>query len=98
MSDATRALIDMACTAGVTRNLAKGEAIQGGVIAGFPGKGVSAKRLPETLLRELQTVAHEVLEEEAGKDPAFKKVYDSQEAFSKDYKHWKGLAYLPRNF
>lgn len=98
LENSTKALIDMACTAGVTRNLAKGEAIQGAVIAGFPDKGVTAKSLPENLLRELQKVAHEVLEEEASKDAAFKKIYESQEAFSKAYKNWKELAYLPRDF
>ena len=94
----SRALIDLACTAGVTRNLARGEALQGGIIAGFADKGVSAKRLPDALLRELQKVTREVMEEEAGKDPLFKKVYEAQESFAENYRHWKELAYLPRSF
>ncbi|MDJ0897023.1 MAG: TRAP transporter substrate-binding protein [Alphaproteobacteria bacterium] len=98
LSPATQALLNVTCTAGVTRNLAKGEAIQGGIIAGFADKGVTAKRLPNELLKELQKVAQSVFEEEAGKDAAFKKIYESQEAFSQDYQNWKGLAYLPRDF
>ena len=94
----TKTLLDLACTAGVTRNLAKGEAIQGEVIAGFEGKGVSAKRLPDDLLRELQAVTEEVLQEEADADAHFRKVYESQRAFSEDYQNWKSLAYLPRDF
>ncbi len=94
----TQALLDMACTAGVTRNLAKGEAIQGEVIASFSDRGVSAARLPEELLRELQSTTTRVLEQEAAGDVMFKKIYESQKAFSADYKHWKRLAYLPHDF
>lgn len=98
LEESTRALIDMACTAGVIRNLSKGEAIQGAVIRGFADKGVSAKRLSDDMLRQLQEITNEVMAEEAAADPAFKKVYDSQEAFSENYKYWKSLGYLPRDF
>ncbi len=98
LDDSARALIDMACTAGVTRNLAKGEAIQGAIIAGFGDKGVTAKTMPTELLRELQKVSQEVMQEEAANNAAFKKIYDAQEAFSQDYKNWKKLGYLPRDF
>ena len=98
LEDSTRALINMACTAGVLRNLSHGEAIQGEVIRGFSDKGVTAGSLPEPILRELQGIAQEVMQEEAGNDALFKKVYESQEAFSANYKFWKSLAYLPRDF
>jgi len=98
LEDSNRALIDMACTAGVMRNLSKGEAIQGKIIDNFKASGVTATRLPEDLLRELQTVTHQVMQEESGKDALFKKVYDSQEAFAEGYKSWKSLGYLPRDF
>ena len=93
-----KAMINMACTAGVIRNLARGEGLQGEVIANFQNKGITAKRLPEELLRELQRITEKVLAEEAAKDPLFRKVYESQQAFSANYKHWKSLAYLPRDF
>ncbi|AKH21848.1 TRAP transporter substrate-binding protein [Sedimenticola thiotaurini] len=98
LEDSNRALIDMACTAGVMRNLSKGEAIQGKIIDNFKASGVTATRLPEDLLRELQKVTQQVMQEESGKDALFKKVYDSQEAFSEGYKSWKSLGYLPRDF
>ncbi len=98
LDGSTKGLLDMACTAGVLRNLSKGEAIQGEVIAGFKDKGVTTNVLPDDILRELQVVTKSVMEEEASKNALFKKVYDSQEAFSKSYKNWKSLAYLPRNF
>jgi len=36
--------------------------------------------------------------EEAAKDAPFKKIYDSQKAFSAQYRTWKSLGYLPRHF
>ncbi len=98
LEPSTRALLETACTAGVLRNLSKGEALQGPVIRGFADKGVSAERVPVDMLRELQEISAQVMAEQAAKDADFKKVYESQEAFSKDYQIWKGLAYLPRDF
>ena len=98
LASSTRALIDTACTAGVLRGLARGEALQGEIIARFPDRGVSARRLPDEILRELAAITEEVLGEEAARDALFKKVHESQKAFSASYKHWKSLAYLPRDF
>lgn len=98
MKNADKAAIEMACTAGVTRNLAKAEQLQGSVIANFPSVGVTASKLPDPLLRELHVVAQRVMKEEAEKDDDFAKILDSQERFRADYQHWKKLAYLPRDF
>lgn len=97
-SDQHKALIELACTAGITRNLSKGEALQGSVMAKFPEKGVTARKLPDNILRELKALTEEVLAEESAKDPLFKKVLDSQNAFRAEYQNWKGMAYLPRDF
>lgn len=91
-------LLITTCTSAVTRNLARSEALQGGVIAGFPKIGVTAQRLPEDVLRELRRVAEEVLAEEAARDPVFAEIHASQKSFLEDYAHWKRLAYLPRDF
>jgi len=98
MSAADQALIEMGCTAGVIRNLANSEAKQGAVIAGFPALGVSAEVLPEALLRELEAVTAEVIEEEAARDADFAEILASQRAFRDTYAHWKSRAYLPRDF
>ncbi|GAB4562468.1 MAG: TRAP transporter substrate-binding protein [Haliangiales bacterium] len=98
LQPSTQDLIQTTCTAGVTRNLAFGESLQGDIISGFPDKGVSAKSLPLDLLRELQQVTTRVMDAEAAKDPFFAKVYESQKQFSANYQHWKRLAYLPRDF
>lgn len=98
LEPSTRAMLEMACTAGVLRNLSRGEAIQGAVLRGFKEKGVTAQQIPAPMLRELQKLSDAVMAEQAAKDADFKRVSESQEAFAKDYETWKGLAYLPRDF
>ncbi|HSG89403.1 MAG TPA: TRAP transporter substrate-binding protein [Pseudomonadales bacterium] len=98
LSDQARAQIDTACTAGVTRNLARSEALQGPVIEDFEARGVQTRRLPAPLLEELRRVTDRVMAEEAAKDPEFAEIYASQQAFSKSYAIWKRLGYLPRDF
>jgi TRAP-type mannitol/chloroaromatic compound transport system substrate-binding protein len=98
LDDQTKALIEMACMAGVTRNFAYGEAIQGEVIAGFDEVGVTATRLDEAILLELQAAADTVLAEEAAANEDFARVYNSQQAFRAEYALWRELAYLPRDW
>ena len=93
-----QSILETACTAGVTRNLAKAEAIQGPIIASFADKGVTANYLPEDVLRELNRLSDEVMAEESANDADFKRIYESQQAFRADYAHWKKFAYLPRDF
>ena len=93
-----QAVIDTACTAGVTRNLAKSEAKQGPILAGFASKGVTAISLPEAILRELNRVTDEVMAEEARRDEDFRVIHNSQLDFRVQYALWKRFAYLPRDF
>jgi len=93
-----QALLEAVCTAGVTRNLARSEGLQGGVIAGFLEDGASAEMLAPEILRELARISEEVLEEEAAADPSFAQILESQRAFRAEYAHWKARAYLPRDF
>jgi len=98
ISNADQALIETACTAGVTRNLARSEGLQGAVMAAFPEKGVSAEVLPTEILRELEAVTERVLAEEAAADADFAKILESQRQFRAEYANWKSKAYLPRDF
>jgi TRAP-type mannitol/chloroaromatic compound transport system substrate-binding protein len=98
LSSADQSLLEMACTAGVIRNLANSEASQGEIIANFPKVGVSAESLPLPILRELNVVSNTVLDEEAAKDEDFARVLESQRKFRSTYQHWKQRAYLPRDF
>ncbi len=98
LNAADQKLLETACTAGVLRNLAKSEAAQGAVIAGFPDVGVSAETLPMELLRELERITDTVLAEEAEADEDFAAILVSQERFRAEYAYWKARAYLPRDF
>jgi len=91
-------LLELACTAGVTRNLARGEALQGAVIDSFPDKGVQPIKFDTAILKSLQEVTNSVLELEAEKDPQFAEIWASQKTFMAQYRKWKSLAYLPRDF
>lgn len=98
LSPQNQALLETACTAGVTRGLARSESLQGPVIAGFEDRGVTATRLPDEILRELQAAAAVVMAEQAARDDDFRRVWESQQAFREKYAPWKHLAYLPRDF
>jgi TRAP-type mannitol/chloroaromatic compound transport system substrate-binding protein len=98
LTDSDRALIEVACTAGVTRNLSRGEALQGDIIRGYSEKKVQAMSFSPEILRKLQVTAQEVLQEEAGKDADFNTIYQSQLKFRETYQFWKKRAYLPRDF
>lgn len=93
-----QALLETVCTAGVTRNLARSEGLQGPVVRDFASKGVNVETLPESVLRELESITAEVLAEEAAADDDFARIHGSQQRFREDYSHWKSRAYLPRDF
>ncbi len=98
LSAADQALLETACTAGAMRNLARSEATQGAIIAGFPAMGVSAETLPMDVLRELERITAGVMAGEARRNADFARIYASQQAFRAEYAHWKSRAYLPRDF
>ena len=98
LSATDQAMLELGCTAAVTRNLAQAEALQGEVIEGFADIGVSAEILPEPLLRELNNISDQILQEEADRDPDFAEILASQKAFRSQYAQWKSRAYLPRDF
>jgi TRAP-type mannitol/chloroaromatic compound transport system substrate-binding protein len=50
------------------------------------------------VLRELQKVSAKVMDQESAKDATFKKVWNSQQAFMREYDVWQKWGYLPRNF
>jgi len=98
LSADTQATLEMGCMAGLTNSLAKAEAQQGAAIRQFEERGVTATRLPEPVLRELQAATQRTLEAKAAADADFARVYESQRAFRADYRIWKRLAFLPRDF
>ncbi|MEM9743899.1 MAG: TRAP transporter substrate-binding protein [Pseudomonadota bacterium] len=97
LNDTERAQITVACTSGVTRSLARSEALQGTVIEAFADRGVSPVLLSKPILRELKAVTEGVLDDQAAQDPWFDRILTAQRAFRADYQYWKERAYLPRD-
>jgi len=93
-----QSLLELACTAGVIRNLSSSEGKQGAVVARFEEIGALPKVLSLEILRELERVTKRVLEQEAKRDKDFAVIYESQLEFRQNYSHWKSRAYLPRDF
>ena len=93
-----RAQIESVCGAGTTNGLARGEALQGPVLEGYAERGVTAQVLPLPVLRELESVANQILDEEAEADALFAEVLAAQRAFRAHYRHWKTVGFLPRDF
>jgi TRAP-type mannitol/chloroaromatic compound transport system substrate-binding protein len=98
LSKGSKTAIDTACTAGVMRGLAKGEFAQIASLKNLKAKGVVQRDLPEPVLKELMKITDEVMAGEAAANADFKKVYESQKAFLKDYRDWKTHAYMPRSW
>lgn len=93
-----QSLLELACTAGVIRNLSSSEGKQGAVVARFEENGALPRVLSLEILRELERVTRRVLEQEAERDKDFAVIYESQLEFRQNYSHWKSRAYLPRDF
>ena len=93
-----QSLLELACTAGVIRNLSSSEGKQGAVVARFEETGALPRVLSLEILRELERVTKRVLEQEAERDKDFAVIYESQLEFRQSYSHWKSRAYLPRDF
>lgn len=96
LESTTKAMLNTACTATTLRALSHGEALQGAALAKFPEQGVTSETIPDDMLASLRELTSQVMEENAAKDADFKRVYDSQQAFSSSYQLWKERAYLPR--
>ncbi|WP_288959739.1 TRAP transporter substrate-binding protein [uncultured Sulfitobacter sp.] len=90
-SDDQRNIIINACKATTLEFLELHAAKQHEVLATFVETGVTIRRFPDAVLAALHTAADEVYAEESAKDPMFKKVYDSYQAFSANYDSYVNL-------
>lgn len=98
MSEANKAIVDTACTAGVVKNLARAEALSGPQLEENKSKGVKVMKFSDEMLHQLRDVYEEVVAEQVAGDANFKKIYDAQQAFHKSYQAWSKVGYLPRDF
>lgn len=98
LQEPTKAMIEVACQAGVAFAMARAEALQGAVLEEFRREGVTVAQLPEDVLKKLQEATNAVLDEQAARDADFKAVLDSMRRFQAENKPWKELGYLPRSW
>lgn len=96
LSTSQKSIVENSCTAGVLKNLARGEALSGPQIIANKDNGVEVRSFPENILRDLRVITKEVMAEQSAKDASFKKIYGSQQTFDKTYKEWSQIGYLPR--
>jgi TRAP-type mannitol/chloroaromatic compound transport system substrate-binding protein len=98
LSEQTRALIEMACTAGNAYAIARAEALQGEVLARFEEQGVTLNTFDDEILRELWAATERVMERRSSENELFGRVHDSMREFQREHAAWKDLGYMPRDW
>jgi TRAP-type mannitol/chloroaromatic compound transport system substrate-binding protein len=95
LPDHYKAMIEMAAGESITNTYAETEAKNPAAMGEMLSKyGVTNHRWPDEVLKKLEQAWLEVVKEESGKDPLFKKVADSYFGFRKEYKKWGEAQYL----
>ena len=74
--------------------IAEGEALQAEAINQLKESGTIFHQWPDEILDAFEQAWYEVAEEEAAKDPDFKRAWESLQAFRVSYKTWKDLGYI----
>lgn len=96
MSKSQQAVINHVCKSSTLDSLAQGEAIQADVMTANVTGGVVNKYWSSEMLATFKTKWDEVAEEQAAKDPAFKKIWEDMQNFRQSYDLWEANAFLPR--
>jgi TRAP-type mannitol/chloroaromatic compound transport system substrate-binding protein len=95
LSDTHKAVIEMCCGDTVREVLAEGEATQWQAMKEMRDKhGVKIKTWPPEIMKAYEKAWTEVAAEEAGKNPNFKRVWDSYSKFRAEYALWREHGYL----
>ncbi|MBL4919205.1 TRAP transporter substrate-binding protein [Szabonella alba] len=98
LSDIQRAQIRTSCMATNAKGITFGEGQQGATLQRNADEGVNIEQFPEELLLEFRDASKEVIAGLVEADEGFASVYNSMAAFMQDYKLWKRIGYLPRDF
>jgi len=94
MSDTQKEIVKAACEMTMMQMFAEGESKQVPAIKEIQSKGVTIYSWPKPIMDAYRKAWGEVVEEQKAKSPEFAKAWASLEAYRKDYKIWKNLAYL----
>jgi TRAP-type mannitol/chloroaromatic compound transport system substrate-binding protein len=97
MSDHQKMVLEMICKAATADSFAYTEAIQAKVMKENVEKsGVNNMYWSDEMLGHFKKAWEEVVAEQSGKDPFFKKVWDDLSTFRKEYRLWQSYGFLPR--
>ena len=97
MSKEQQTAVDVMCRAATADSFAYTEAIQADAMTrNVKERGVTNKYWSDDMLALYQKTWHDVVQEQAGKDVFFKKVWDDLSAFRSKYDIWEAHAFLPR--
>ncbi|MDM8549476.1 TRAP transporter substrate-binding protein [Desulfobacterales bacterium HSG2] len=89
LPDDLKMCVEMACSESTTWTLATADAQNGAVLKSLLEKyKIKLRKFPDDVLRELRRLTDEVMEEEASKNPKFRKVYDSLKKFQASFNEW----------
>ena len=94
LSTQQQAQIYTTCGDNIRYAIAEGEALQAEAINILKEGGTQFHQWPDEILHEFQKAWIEVAEEEAEKDPDFKRAWNSLQEFRTSYKTWKDLGYI----
>ena len=98
MNKAQQMMVDVICRAATADSFAYTEAIQSEVMNSNASQyGVQHRYWPQEMLATFEKTWLEVAEEQAQKDPFFRKVWDDMSEFRSSYGIWKANAFLPRH-
>ncbi|MBB4267992.1 TRAP transporter substrate-binding protein [Roseospira visakhapatnamensis] len=99
LDETQQTILRTACTAGVAKSIARAEGLQGAVLNTFTEEhDVTAVRLPEDILMELQAKTDEVMAEFSAKDEGFARVWGAMKAFQQEHQAWRDLGYMPNDW
>ncbi|MFC3228877.1 TRAP transporter substrate-binding protein [Marinibaculum pumilum] len=94
LPDPQKAIVELACGDMIRHTIAAGEAAQWRAMREMQAAGVQIRRWPPEIIAAMESAWNEVAEEEARRNPTFRRVYDSYMAFRRDYAIWHDHAYL----
>ncbi|MEB8386664.1 TRAP transporter substrate-binding protein [Rhodobacteraceae bacterium KMM 6894] len=94
LTDAQRTMVNLACDKATVDQFADGEAMEYAIMQQNEEDGVQIKIWPEEFLAAFRSAWDEVIVEETAANPDSARVWDSLQAYRKNYAVWGDAAYL----
>lgn len=94
LSTRQKAVLETVCAGNIRFGLSSGEAAQTDALAKIAARGVQISEFDPATLAALKTAWLEVAQDLAASDPDFRRVWESLEAFRRDYAGWSARGYL----